>query len=147
VSALFIKDFEEVLKKYPGIEVVGYYNGNYALGPEQDGVLNLLAAHPHIDGIFTQAYGTGAMKALENAGDPLVPIVAAAFNVTAVECAQTPGAKCILGANPPYLSAEAIKLAVAILDGTVPASKTVLYKSPDMSTDPVQANYAPGSSM
>src|SRR4029078_6727973 len=82
VSALFVKDFEEVLKKYPGIEIVGYYNGNYALGPEQDGVSNLLAAHPHIDGIFTQAYGTGAMKALENPGDPLVPIVAAAFNGT-----------------------------------------------------------------
>ena len=29
-----------------------------------------------------------------------------------IACLQTPGAKCILGANPPYLSAEAIKLAV-----------------------------------
>jgi ribose transport system substrate-binding protein len=147
VSAQFVKDFEAVLKNYPGIEIVGYYNGNYALGPEQEGVSSLLAAHPKIDGIFTQAYGTGAMKALQNAGVPMVPIVAAAFNGTAVACAQTAGAKCILGANPPYLSAEAIKLAVAILDGQVPANKTVLYKSPDMSTDPVQAKYAPGSTM
>jgi ribose transport system substrate-binding protein len=147
VSAQFVKDFEAVLKNYPGIEIVGYYNGNYAIGPEQEGVSNLLAAHPQIDGIFTQAYGTGAMKALQNAGAPMVPIVAAAFNGTAVACAQTAGAKCILGANPPYLSAEALKLAVAILDGQKPADKTVLYKSPDMSTDPVQAKYAPGSSM
>jgi ribose transport system substrate-binding protein len=147
VSAQFVRDFEAVLKNYPGIEVAGYYNGNYALGPEQEGVASLLAANPHVDGIFTQAYGTGAMKALQNAGQPLVPIVAAAFNGTALACVQTPGAKCILGANPPYLSAEAIKLAVSILDGKAPSSKTVLFKNPDMSTDPVQAKYAPGSSM
>jgi ribose transport system substrate-binding protein len=147
VSAQFVKDFEAVLKNYPGIEVAGYYNGNYALGPEQEGVASLLAANPHVDGIFTQAYGTGAMKALQNAGQPQVPIVAAAFNGTALACVQTAGAKCILGANPPYLSAEAIKLAVAILDGKAPSSKTVLFKNPDMSTDPVQAKYAPGSSM
>ena len=87
------------------------------------------------------------MKALQNAGVPLVPVVAAAFNGTALACAQTAGAKCILGANPPYLSAEAIRLAVDVLDGKAPASKSVLFKSPDMSTDPVQAKYAPGSTM
>ena len=31
-------------------------------------------------------------------------------------CAETEGAKCILGSNPAYLSSEAIKLAVEILD-------------------------------
>ena len=33
--------FESVIKKYPGIEIVGYFNGNYALGPEQAGVADL----------------------------------------------------------------------------------------------------------
>lgn len=145
ISERLVKGFEDVLKKFPGIEVVGYYNGNYALGPEQEGVASLLAAHPEVDGIFSQAYGTGAMKALQDAGRPIVPITAAAFNGTAVACLQTPGAKCILGANPPYLSAEAIKLAVDILDGKKPPEKTVLYKSPDLMTDVVEATYAPGS--
>ena len=64
----------------------------------------------------SQGYGTGAMKALQNADRPMVPIVAAAFNGTGVACAQTKGAKCWLGANPPSLSAEAIKLAVDMLE-------------------------------
>jgi len=148
ISERLVKGVEDIFKKYPGIEVIGYFNGNYALGPEQEGVASLLAAHPQVDGIFTQAYGTGAMKALQDAGRPPVPIAAAAFNGTAVACVNTPGAKCILGANPPYLSAEAIKLAVEILDGKKPADKHILFNSPGLATDtPANVNYAPGSSV
>ncbi len=147
ISARLEKGFEDVLKAYPDIHVIGYFNGNYALGPEQAGVASLLAAHPKVDGIFSQAYGTGAMKALQDAGRPIVPIAGAAFNGTAVQCAQTRGAKCVLGPNPPYLSAEAIKLAVAVIEGRKPADKTVLYKTPELTTDAVKADYAPGSSV
>ena len=147
ISAQFAKNYAEVLKKYPGIEIVGHFNGNYAAGPEQEGVASLLAAHPQVDGIFSQGYGTGAMKALENAGRPMVPVVAAAFNGTGVACAQTTGAKCWLGAKPPSLSAEAIKLAVDMLDsGKKPADTTVLFNSPGLTTDMVDAKYAPNSS-
>jgi ribose transport system substrate-binding protein len=146
ISEQFAKNFAKAFAKYPGIEVVGHYNGNYALGPEQQGVAALLAAHPEVDGILTQAYGTGAMQALTDAERPQVPIVAAAFNGTGVACAQTEGAHCWLGANPPSLSAEAIKLAVDVLDGTVPADKTVLFNSPGLTTDPIEvAGYAPNS--
>jgi ribose transport system substrate-binding protein len=148
ISERLVKGVEDVFKQYPGIEVEGYFNGNYALGPEQEGVASLLAAHPEVDAIFSQAYGTGAMKALQNAGHKPVPIAAAAFNGTAVECIGTEGAKCILGANPPYLSAEAIKLAVAILDGAKPADKHVLFNSPGLATDlPAGAKYAPDSTV
>ena len=76
ISARLQNGYEEVLKKYPDIEVIGYYNGEYALGPEQAGVASLLAAHPEVDGILTQGYGTGAMKALQDAGRPIVPVTA-----------------------------------------------------------------------
>ncbi|MBV9221508.1 MAG: substrate-binding domain-containing protein [Methylobacteriaceae bacterium] len=147
ISERLVKGFEDVLKAYPDIHVIGYFNGNYALGPEQAGVASLLAAHPKVDGIFSQGYGTGAIKALQDAGRPLVPVVAAAFNGTAVTCAQTAGAKCILGANPPYLSDEAIRLAVNVLDGKKPASTTVLFNSPGLTTDPVEAKYAANSTV
>ena len=68
ISAQLQGGFEEVIKKYPGIEVVGYFNGDYALGPEQAGVASLLAAHPQVDAIFVQGYGAGAIKALQDAG-------------------------------------------------------------------------------
>src|SRR3982751_4580061 len=52
ISAQIANGYKAVLKKYPGIKVVGTFNGSYALGPEQSGVANLLSAHPDVDGIF-----------------------------------------------------------------------------------------------
>jgi ribose transport system substrate-binding protein len=143
VSRRLQDGFEAVLKKAPGIEIVGYFNGNYALGPEQAGVADLLAANPKVDGILSQAYGTGAMKALQEAGRPMVPITAAAFNGTALACLNIPNAKCILGPNPPYLSAEALRLAVAVLDGDKPPSKDILVRTPLLTND--LADAGPGA--
>ena len=147
VAARIVHLFEEVLKQSPGIEIVGYYDGNYALGPEQAGVANLLAANPEVDGILTQAYGTGAIKALQDAGRRMVPIAAAAFNGTAVTCLQTVGVTCVLGANPPYLSAEALKLAVSVLDHKLPTAKMVLVENPLLTNAPVAGNYTSGTKL
>ena len=115
ISAQLQEGYEKVLKDYPDIKVVGYYNGEYALGPEQSGVAALLAANPQVDGILTQGYGSGAIQALKDAGRPMVPVVGFSYNVAALTCAESKS-KCILGSNPAYLSSEAIKLAVEILD-------------------------------
>jgi ribose transport system substrate-binding protein len=117
ISSQIANGYKAVLRKYPGIKIVGTFNGNYALGPEQSGVANLLSAHPDVNGILTQGYGSGALKALKQAGKKPVPITAFSYNGSAVDCAKTKGARCILGANPAYLSSEAIRLAVSILDG------------------------------
>ena len=52
ISAELENGFENVIKDYPDIKIVGYFNGDYALGPEQAGVASLLAAHPQVDAIF-----------------------------------------------------------------------------------------------
>ncbi len=144
ISAQLENGYLDVLKNYPDIEVIGNYNGEYALGPEQAGVASLLAAHPQVDGILTQGYGTGAMKALQDAGRPMVPITAFSYNGTAVACAQTEGAKCILGSNPAYLSSEAIKLAVDILDGKPkPTDRHVLVNGDFLTTDPIKSELYP----
>lgn len=140
VSERLENGFKSVLSKYPGIEIVGYFNGNYALGPEQAGVANLLAANPQVDGVLSQAYGTGAIAALQEAGRKLVPITAAAFNGTALTCLKDK-VPCILGPNPPYLSAVALRLAVDVLDGHKPPSTTMLVETPLLTTDPVDAAY------
>ena len=136
ISAQLEKGYLDVLKKYPDIEVIGTYNGEYALGPEQAGVASLLAAHPEVDGILTQGYGTGAIKALQDAGRKVVPVTAFSYNVAATTCAQTEGAACILGSNPAYLSSEAIKLAVDILDGKPkPADRHILVNGDFLATN------------
>jgi ribose transport system substrate-binding protein len=60
ISAQLQEGYEKVLKDYPDIKIVGYYNGEYALGPEQSGVAALLAANPQVDGILTLGRNTGA---------------------------------------------------------------------------------------
>jgi ribose transport system substrate-binding protein len=106
-----------VFKKYPGIHVVGYYKSQYAIGPEQQGVASLLSAHPDVNGVMSEAYCTGAIKAFQAAGHALVPMVCAAFNGTMVALATNKGANGITTANPPYLSAEALRIAVNVLSG------------------------------
>jgi ribose transport system substrate-binding protein len=143
ISLTLENGYKAVLKDQPGIEIVGSYNGNYALGPEQAGVASLLAAHPEVDGILTQGYGTGALKALQDVGRKVVPVTGFAYNNTAVTCAQTPGAKCILGSNPAYLSADALRLAVEVLDGKAPASKQVFVYGAFLTTDPIKSDAYP----
>ena len=89
ISAQLQEGYEKVLANYPDIKVVGYYNGEYALGPEQSGVAALLAANPQVDGILTQGYGSGAIQALKDAGRPMVPVVGFSYNVAALTCAET----------------------------------------------------------
>lgn len=136
VSAELLHGYEHTLAKYPGIRIVGYFNGDYSLGPEQAGVADLLAVHSDVDAILSQGYGAGAIKALEDAGRRIVPVTGGSYNVSTVTCAQTPGAACILGSNPPYLSAEALKLAVDILDGKIPHEKRILVTAPFLTTNP-----------
>jgi len=148
ISGQIENGYLDVLKNYPDIEVIGTFNGEYALGPEQAGVASLLAAHPEVDGILTQGYGTGAIKALQDAGRKIVPVTAFSYNTAAVTCAQTEGAKCILGSNPAYLSSEAIKLAVDILDGKPkPADRHILVNGDFVTTDPIESKLYPGAVM
>ena len=147
VSDLLLNGYVDSVKKYPGFEIVGYFNGDYSLGPEQAGVANLLAAHPQVDAILVQGYGAGAIRALQDAGRKVVPVTGSSFNLSTVTCAQTVGAACMLTSNPPYLSAEALKLAVEILDGKMPPQKHIFVAAPFLTTDPVPSKIFPDAVM
>jgi ribose transport system substrate-binding protein len=147
ISEASNKEIDKVIATYPGIEVVGDYISNYALGDEQTGVTSLLAANPQIDGILTAGYGTGAIQALKDANRPLVPIVMFAYNGSATACATETGLKCLIYTHPPYLSAEALKLAVDILDGAKPPDTTVMRDYPRLTTDVISSDkFSEGSS-
>jgi len=148
ISIQLQNGYEKVLAQYPGIRIVGQFNGSYALGPEQSGVAALLAANPQVDGILGQGYGSGAIQALEDADRPIVPVTAFAFNIAATTCARTEGARCMLIPNPAWLSAEALKLAVEILDtGKRPAQRDILVKGDFMTTDPFVSERYPDANM
>ncbi len=120
-----LKGYEAGIKKYPGIKIDGYFESQFALGPEQSGVANLLTAHPNVGGIAVSGYGSAAIKALQAAGKTPVPVAGYSYNISMVTCAKTAGAKCILATNAPYLAAQGMKIALDLLDGKKVAKKTI----------------------
>jgi ribose transport system substrate-binding protein len=121
ISATISNAWKSVLSNYPDIHVIGTYQGQYALGPEQQGVASLLAAHSNVNGILTQGYCTGAIKALQAAGHALVPMLCQSYNQTYVALAQDKGASGFIMANPAWLSILAMQTAVQALQGQHPA--------------------------
>jgi ribose transport system substrate-binding protein len=121
ISATITEAWQSVLKNYPGIKVIGTYQGQYALGPEQQGVASLIAAHPSVQAILTQGYCTGAIKALQAAGKPLVPMLCQAYNQSFVALATDKGASGFIMANPAWLSILAMQTAVNVLSGKTEA--------------------------
>ena len=126
ISATISNAWVSVLKSYPNIHVIGTYQGQYALGPEQQGVASLVAAHSNVNGILTQGYCTGAIKALQAANHPLVPMLCQSYNQTYVALASDKGASGFIMANPAWLSVLAMKTAVDAIQGQHPAKTDIL---------------------
>ncbi len=131
------KGFQTALAQYPNLRVAGTYQGQYAQGPEQQGVSSLLASNARVDGILTQGYCTGAMKALQSAGRAMPAMYCQAYNGTFVACAKN-NMPCLITSNPPWIGAQAVKTAVDILNGNKPASKKITLDSPCFITNDVQ---------
>jgi ribose transport system substrate-binding protein len=121
ISATITSAWKSVLSAYPNIKVIGTYQGQYALGPEQQGVASLVAAHSNVNGILTQGYCTGAIKALQAAGHALVPMLCQSYNQTYVALAQDKGASGFIMANPAWLSILAMQTAINAIQGQHPA--------------------------
>lgn len=120
-----LRGYKDGIKSSPGIKIAGYFESQFALGPEQSSVANLLTAHPNVGGIAVSGYGSGAIKALQAAGKTLVPVAGYSYNVSMVTCAKAKGAKCILATNAPYLAAQGMKIALDVLDGKKVQKKTI----------------------
>lgn len=117
VSGSIMDGFLAGLKKYgPNIKVAGTYVGNYAAGPEQTGITNLLASHPDVNGIMTEGYCTPVFNALKAAGKSAVPAVCYGYNGEMQACA-TGGHECAVLTNTPAQVQLAMKMALNILHG------------------------------
>ncbi len=125
-SADFTAAALDVLKKYPGITVKPYY-GQFAAGAEQSAVANLVSANSHVNGIISFAYGAPAEQALKTAGVAPVPMTTFSYNQGMVWCLRNPHVPCLLGSSPAYISGEAMKLGVSVIDGQRKGPPTTVY--------------------
>lgn len=110
-----------VFKKYPGIEVVAEYYSFWDDRTTQQETAKALAAHPDVQGIWAQAGEYGAIQAMLDAGDRLVPMTgenSAGFRLALADPEmQKKGLKGVSAGSPPAQSGYAFKLAMEILTG------------------------------
>lgn len=114
------KGGEDVLKKYPGIEVVGTAWVNWAFDKSKAAMENFLAANPVIDGVWTDggASGQGALTACVEA-NRVVPLTGTASNgfLKLWKSLRPRGFTSYGVTHPAYCSVPALEYGLKILQG------------------------------
>jgi ribose transport system substrate-binding protein len=110
-----------IFNQYPGIEIVSEYYSYWDDRTTQQETAKALTAHPDVDGIWAQAGEYGAIQAMLDAGDRLVPMTgenSAGFRLALADPAmQAKGLAGVSAGSPPAQAGYAFKLAMEILTG------------------------------
>ncbi|MGI5838284.1 MAG: ABC transporter substrate-binding protein [bacterium] len=120
-SALRWEGAQEVFAGYPEIEVIGQASADWDYAKAKMATANLLAAHPQIDGVWSQGgeMTRGAIEAFQAAGRPLVPMTGEdnnGFLKLWLEL-QDEGFESIGASKPTWLTAECLEVALKALQG------------------------------
>jgi ribose transport system substrate-binding protein len=122
--------FRAGLKKTgPAVKVAGTFPGQYAPGPEQSGISNLLAGNPDINGVMTQGYCTPVFNAFKQAGKSAVPATCYGYNGELGACAKA-GHACAVLSGSPNVMQIAMKVALDVLDGKPAPPKSKIIPVP-----------------
>lgn len=112
---------KSVFDKYPGMKVIANVSADWDYAKAKLAVGNLLAAHPQIDGVWSQGgeMTLGAMEAFQAAGRKMVPMTGEDNNgfLKAWQKLQPSGFTSIAVSKPTWISAEALRIAIDILQG------------------------------
>lgn len=113
-SILINKGIDSVLKKYPRVRPITYL-GKFSPGEETKAVSQLLAAHRDVKGVISSAYA--AQDSLRKA-KLRIPASGFTYPSSMQNCLRSNN-PCYLTGVPPWISAEALKLASDIKAGRV----------------------------
>lgn len=116
---------KSVFKRYPGIKVVAQYWSNWDAVQSKTNTLKALAAHPDVDGIWSQDGEYGVVQALEQAGRDLVPVTGEMSNGFRNQLKELnkQGLVGVSSGSAPTVGAYAFKLAMGLLTGEIKESK------------------------
>ena len=112
---------KSVFDKYPGIEVVSQYWSNWDAVQSKTNTLKALAAHPDVDGIWSQDGEYGVVQALQQSGHPLIPVtgeMSNGFRNQLIDL-KDEGLTGVSSGSGPTVGAYAFKLAMAVLTGEI----------------------------
>ena len=100
------------------IKVANYYTGQFAEGPEQQGISADLVGDKSVTGVMTQGYCKPAFTAFKDDGVSALPAATCfGYNGELLACAQD-HAKCAILTGSPVVVQIALKLALDVLDGS-----------------------------
>jgi ribose transport system substrate-binding protein len=130
-----------VFKKNPGIKVVDEFYGNWDSSVGQQEATKAIAAHPEVNGIWSEAGEDGVIKALEAAGMK-IPVVGENSNYFRKKLSEGwPG---VSSGSPPAQGGVAVKLGLKIMaDGAKSVPKNIEMPLPWVTTK--TAKVCPGA--
>jgi ribose transport system substrate-binding protein len=126
-----------VFDRYPGIKVVSEYYGKWDSSVSQQETAKALAAHPDVDGIWSQDGEAGVLKALEAAGKK-IPVTGENSNYFRQRLSEGwPG---VSSGSPPAQAGVAMKVGLKILqDGPDSVPKNIEMPLPWVTTETAKA--------
>ncbi|KQU50512.1 hypothetical protein ASG84_25990 [Rhodococcus sp. Leaf278] len=132
---------KSVFDQYPGIDIVSEYYGNWDSSVSQQETSKALAAHPDVEGIWSQAGEDGVVKALE-AVNKRIPVTGENSNYLREKLSEGwPG---VSSGSPPAQGAVAVKIGLEILkNGRDSIPKNIEMPLPWVTTE--TAKVCPGS--
>ncbi len=132
-----VKGFKDrMAAKYPDIKIVSELNGNDNIKEGHDAVVNMLAGHPKLAGVYAanDNEAQGAIAAYQESGRNPASAVIVGFDGNALSIkAVEKGTQAASVAQDPYGQGQlAVKLILELLDGKKinynnPTTKTVLF--------------------
>lgn len=132
---------QSVFGQYPDIHVVASQYANWDEATAKTVVSNMLAAHPDVDGVWSQggSMTLGAIEAFEAAGHSLVPMTGEDNNGLLKKWKQLRDSgnaqfDCIAVAKPTWLAEEALNVTLDIL-GKKPYQKDSILPPPVITSD------------
>ncbi|MCT2582298.1 ABC transporter substrate-binding protein [Actinophytocola gossypii] len=129
----------EVFARYPGIRVVASAAANWDQAEAKRAVTSMLAAHPQVDGVWSQggAMTLGAIEAFRADGHPLVPMTGEGNNGLLKVWQQLgpeSGFDAIGVSKPTWLADDALKVTLRVLTGQ-PYQKNDRKEPPAVTAD------------
>ena len=120
------KGFKKALAEYPGITVASEVFTGWQQDQGKQQINDIIASGAKFDGIWTSGIDNVIVDAMVEAGGALVPIVGADNAGFVGQLTSVAGLKGAAVTNPGSVGGAGVALALQILDGKMPASKTTL---------------------
>ncbi len=107
------------------IQVVSEFASEYADGVGQEQIASVLAANDKVDGVYSLCYANTVYNAFTDAGRDLVPTTSFNTNIGQL-IAFDNQMDVLIGQNTPGLGAEAMRIAVDVLEGKEVSQETLV---------------------